>query len=249
MLRIQSRTDVYVKAAVTALLSAVVAGCVVSLVFPPEEWGRVAPFTLCVTITIALVAQVVTNFQVLEIGKQLEEARSLVARDALTNVATRRFFFERMSMAPKASGAVLVVDIDHFKSVNDTYGHQVGDEALRRVAGTLSLLCRGQDMVCRFGGEEFVVFIFDADTRGALGMAEILREAVAHEPIPSDDGPFCVTISVGVAIKEPGDEIGKILGDADEALYVAKNSGRNRISFSGINPELEQADMQRAAGE
>ena len=161
--------------------------------------------------------------------------------DQLTRIANRRRFDEMLSLEIKKSKqmnqrlSLLMIDIDHFKLYNDTYGHLEGDECLRKVASTLdSSLQRPEDLAARWGGEEFTCLLPDTDEKDAGKIAESLRKAVLNLEIPHASSPVkkVVTISVGVATadsweKATGDTL---LKNADKALYKAKASGRNRIS-------------------
>jgi diguanylate cyclase (GGDEF)-like protein len=123
-----------------------------------------------------------------------------------------------------------MVDIDHFKSINDRYGHAVGDEAIREVARRLSACLRERDVICRYGGEEFAVLLVDASPEEAERVAHRLHAAVAATPLMTVDGPVPMTVSVGLA--RPPDvarDVQVLLGQADEALYAAKGAGRNRV--------------------
>jgi two-component system cell cycle response regulator len=130
--------------------------------------------------------------------------------------------------------SVLIVDIDHFKAVNDNYGHEVGDEVLREVAHRMSASLRGLDLCCRFGGEEFVAAFSAGDTEMALSIAERLRLTIADEPFAistekEKESLLAVTISIGIATTSgPDDTAEALLERADLALYRAKREGRNR---------------------
>jgi two-component system cell cycle response regulator len=124
------------------------------------------------------------------------------------------------------------MDIDHFKSVNDTHGHDIGDEVLREFANRISANIRGIDLACRYGGEEFVVVMPDTDVDFAYTIAERLRKSVETTPIEISRAPGAlnVTISIGIAASAGGDDNAeKLLHRADQALYRAKREGRNRV--------------------
>jgi two-component system cell cycle response regulator len=128
-------------------------------------------------------------------------------------------------------------DIDHFKTVNDTYGHGVGDEVLREVANRTNRNLRNFDLVARYGGEEFIVVMPDTDRDAAYQVAERLRRRVGEETFSVSDqvGEITVTISIGVAVVDGmGDTAEAILKRADDALYMAKRSGRNRTVAWGV---------------
>jgi diguanylate cyclase (GGDEF)-like protein len=156
--------------------------------------------------------------------------------DGLTGLLNHRTFMEKLNDEYKRLErdprpfSILLVDIDLFKKVNDTYGHPVGDVALARVAGALKDVVRGSDFVARYGGEEFAVGMVDADSRGAHQMAERVRKIVENTTIIVGRIEFKVTLSIGVAsfpldTKKPEE----LIGFADEALYHAKRTGRNRV--------------------
>jgi two-component system cell cycle response regulator len=128
--------------------------------------------------------------------------------------------------------AFLVIDVDHFKRVNDTYGHDVGDEILREFARRIGANIRGHDLACRFGGEEFVVIMPDTDVAMAYPVAERLRASVECTPFPirSAPGELGITVSIGVAgAVGTHDTADALLRRADQALYRAKHTGRNRV--------------------
>lgn len=156
--------------------------------------------------------------------------------DALTGLPNRRFAMERLEQewALTKRGdrtlSCLMVDVDHFKSINDRFGHQVGDEALKLVANTLRRAARTQDVVCRYGGEEFLVICPDTDTQAAVQCAERLRTNVAAQGLHlQDGGEHKMTVSIGVAEKnEAINTLENLLIRADDNLYAAKEAGRNR---------------------
>jgi diguanylate cyclase (GGDEF)-like protein len=118
-----------------------------------------------------------------------------------------------------------MLDIDHFKTVNDTYGHQVGDEVLARLSARVGQRLRASDSLARWGGEEFMALLPETGGEGAFRAAEDIREFIAGSDLP---GPGRVTISLGVAVYEPGEALKDFTRRADAALYSAKESGRNR---------------------
>ncbi|NND60777.1 MAG: sensor domain-containing diguanylate cyclase [Gammaproteobacteria bacterium] len=162
--------------------------------------------------------------------------------DMLTGWHNRRYLEVRMdeelSRAQRQSTSVscLMIDIDHFKPVNDNYGHLAGDEVLHEVATRIATQVRVSDVAARFGGEEFVVVMPGTDSRQAAALAERIRESVSATPIAADrEHAISVTVSIGVAVIEPGrqhdlETQGRALIDtADEAMYEAKRSGRDRV--------------------
>lgn len=153
--------------------------------------------------------------------------------DALTRVANRFALEEDLTIeavTAAVSGSVLMIDIDHFKALNDRLGHAAGDVALQRVAGALGATLRDHDRLYRYGGEEFVVRLDGMGPRSAMVVADRLRLAVRHLAIPNPGSPSgdVVTVSVGVATLDRSNPIGAI-GRADAALYAAKQAGRDRV--------------------
>jgi diguanylate cyclase (GGDEF)-like protein len=163
----------------------------------------------------------------------------LSSRDPLTGLANRRQFeltlaseVDRVARAGEPA-LVLMIDIDHFKKVNDTWGHQTGDAVLRHLAGTVQKTVRGEDHVARYGGEEFAVILPRTVARSAVVVAENIRQALAREPIALDVSPPMtpITVSIGVACYEPGDPLAEWIERSDAALYQAKREGRNRVEL------------------
>jgi diguanylate cyclase (GGDEF)-like protein len=125
--------------------------------------------------------------------------------------------------------AVVMIDLDHFKLVNDTYGHLVGDEVLRNVAERMTGTVREYDYVGRYGGEEFLVVLPNCTAETAREVAERLRQHIGDRPIVTSPTQVVITISIGVSQWQPGQEVHDLLRSADAAMYRAKQSGRNRV--------------------
>ena len=166
---------------------------------------------------------------------QYLQAMQTAARDALTGVgnrtaleitAEREIALARRNMQPSA---LLVIDIDHFKRVNDEYGHHAGDAVLIETTRQLKLNCRDSDSIFRFGGEEFVVLLSQTDEIGALAIAERIRHAIDAMRVPYEGHSIRVTASIGVARLNPGEGFPGWFDRADRALYLAKQAGRNRV--------------------
>lgn len=178
--------------------------------------------------------------RLVRIGDQLTgDVRETSSIDALTRVPNRRRF-EQLADLELARArryghgiALLIMDLDHFKLVNDTYGHPTGDAVLRQTAETLHDALREIDRLGRWGGEEFVALLPETDPKGASILAERLCRAVEKATIEHDGRSISCTISIGVAVTEqPPDELNEIVGLADQALYRAKGAGRNQIACS-----------------
>jgi len=157
--------------------------------------------------------------------------------DPLTRLHNRRYMSSHLdtlmkSATPAKPISFLIMDIDHFKAVNDTHGHDVGDEVLREFANRISANVRGIDLACRHGGEEFVVVMPDTDGAFAFTVAERLRQSIESTPIKISRAPnaLTITVSIGIASSNGGpDAAEQLLRRADQALYRAKREGRNRV--------------------
>jgi diguanylate cyclase (GGDEF)-like protein/PAS domain S-box-containing protein len=169
--------------------------------------------------------------------KRLEDQlRALATRDSLTGAANRRYFVERLErerercLRSGAKLALCMLDADHFKLVNDGFGHVAGDHVLQAIASAAQGELRAADVLGRLGGEEFGILLPDTDLKGALVLAERVRSAVAARRVPSTDGrEIRVTISVGVAELSGNEPFESLLQRADRALYGAKDRGRDRV--------------------
>lgn len=165
--------------------------------------------------------------------------------DPVTNIYNKRCFLDRINdefafaLRKKRDLSLVMFDLDHFKSINDTYGHLAGDLVLQKVAGEISKTLRTDDLFARYGGEEFVILMRDASLKNAWNLAERIRKLVENLEISHDAQTFKVSISCGVAgldetrMKDPN----ALVEEADRYLYQSKNQGRNRVSGpSPTNP-------------
>jgi diguanylate cyclase (GGDEF)-like protein len=193
----------------------------------------------------------------MQAGQSIERARlfdrteRLATTDGLTGLLNHRTFQERLDAQLAQAQrygkrlSLLLCDVDHFKSVNDTYGHPVGDQVLRGVARTLQREARNTDVVARYGGEEFAIVMPETDTAGALVIAERIRERVASMVFETPQGPLKVTISLGVAtFPDDGKAKAELVERSDGCLYHAKRHGRNR----SVAAASLRAPPRRAAG-
>ncbi|MGW0803550.1 GGDEF domain-containing protein [Nonomuraea sp. NPDC002799] len=171
---------------------------------------------------------------------QLQAAARTDAKTGLLNAAAWQREADTEIVRARRTGdtlAVLIIDIDHFKRVNDAHGHLAGDQVLIGVAATLRSQLRDYDVVGRFGGEEFVVLLPGADMQEARRVAERLRIRIGHMAVPADDTLIRVTISAGVALMSiHGDDLIDLLAAADVALYRAKELGRDRVCIPAVQP-------------
>lgn len=171
-----------------------------------------------------------------------EEIYRLMTIDGLTEVHNRRYFNEALEKEASRcrrydrTFALVMFDIDHFKKINDTLGHQAGDVVIQTMATTVERMVRAEDLVARYGGEEFAIVARGIDTKNAKALGERVRHTVQRLVIPWETGPVQITVSVGVASVDgtrnyaSADEL---VSAADEALYRAKHTGRNRVCAAG----------------
>jgi len=173
--------------------------------------------------------------ELMEANRQLSH---IAVTDGLTQIYNRRHFddllhkeIKRFTRRKYSHLSVMMVDIDHFKKLNDEHGHLVGDGVLREIAQILKESVRETDTVARYGGEEFIIVMPDTHLDGATYRAETLRKKVEQKEFPGHDGSLHITISIGVAAYLSG-TADDVIGDADRALYQAKHAGRNRVAVS-----------------
>ena len=183
--------------------------------------------------------------------RDLDDVRRESLLDPLTKIANRKSFDEGMDEAIAEASAndaplcLMIIDIDHFKNFNDTYGHQTGDQVLRLVAMTLKSNIKGKDLAARYGGEEFVAILPSTDMEGAVIVAENIRRAIQAKELlkrSTNEKLGRITASFGVAAYRPGDTAAMLIERADRCLYAAKHAGRNRVVS-----ETELEAMQAAA--
>lgn len=188
-----------------------------------------------------------SNLKVLDANKRLQE---MSIRDGLTTLFNRRHFDGRLEEEVQRARryarkfALEMIDIDHFKRVNDTYGHTCGDEILKQIAQIMRENTRDTDVICRYGGEEFSILLIETDEESAYDHAERLREAVAAFLFTNGQDPVNekVTISVGLAFfPQDGSDSQMLVESADSALYAAKRGGRNQVKRAN---ELQKQEKQ-----
>ncbi len=175
----------------------------------------------------------------MELRESVNNTMALAVTDELTGLYNRRYFERHLGvMLSKAQEqqrdlALMILDIDHFKAVNDNHGHDIGDAVLREFAARVRRNIRGVDLACRLGGEEFVVIMPDTDISQAEAVAERVRQSIAERPFEVNASrPLSVTVSIGVSRNETAaDTAETLLKRADVALYRAKREGRNRVIF------------------
>jgi diguanylate cyclase (GGDEF)-like protein len=174
--------------------------------------------------------------------------RQLAETDALSGLLNRRGFSLladdafSLNRRSERSLAVLLLDIDLFKKVNDAYGHAAGDAVIQAVGIALTKALRSSDIIARFGGEEFIVLVREMDANGIITIAQNLRRAIEALPIEHQEQRLSITISIGGAMAHAADrDIQDVIERADGALYKAKAAGRNRVVIDGLQIQLAAA--------
>lgn len=164
-----------------------------------------------------------------------ETVYTMMTCDGLTGAYNKRYFLEVLERSIEGcrrrqrTMALILMDIDHFKSINDTYGHLAGDEVLQELSARIKSVTREDEVFARFGGEEFAVLVCDGDVNEAVELAERCRVLIGSEPFQTSAGPLEVTISIGVAEYDLVSQQSALLEEADKMLYQAKNQGRNQV--------------------
>jgi diguanylate cyclase len=180
-----------------------------------------------------------SSMAMVELQRDLEEVRKEALTDGLTNLANRKAFDQEIqrivheAMEEGTAFSLILMDIDHFKSFNDNFGHQVGDQVLRLVARTLIEGIKGKDVAARYGGEEFAIILPVTNIQAAVKVGDGLRKAVASKDVVnrnSGEKLGRITLSGGVAQYLAGESIEDLIERADNALYTAKHNGRNQIA-------------------
>lgn len=179
---------------------------------------------------------------------ELDQLRQLIRTDPLTGIANVRHFrdaldheIERTQRSGQPT-ALIMVDLDHFKRINDTWGHEVGNQALIQTASILNQNTRKLDLPCRYGGEEFVIVLPATELFTARQVAERLRSAIAENPLQLEEESITITASLGVAIygRQDKDSAEQFITRADQQLYRAKQEGRNRVCYAVSHDDATQ---------
>jgi diguanylate cyclase (GGDEF)-like protein len=191
---------------------------------------------------LELKARLLVGKRILELQEKLVSANSALhfaaTHDFLTRIWNRAeilaFLKRELARARRdqTTVGVMLVDVDHFKKVNDQYGHQAGDSVLQEIARRFSHCVREYDGIGRYGGEEFLLILTGCDMEVTLRRANEIRIAVCGEPVPWPQGSIAVSVSMGVSVAEPSEDIELLLRRTDAALYQAKKNGRNRVERS-----------------
>jgi diguanylate cyclase (GGDEF)-like protein len=216
------------------------------LILGDAAFGRANAFYMAalVPVLVAIPVCYATARTALQLSVAHARLKELAHTDELTGLTNRRSFFERADEILTAASdegeslALLVIDADYFKQLNDTYGHATGDAALQFITERLQICVRKTDLLCRLGGEEFAILLPGMDESGAAKLADRILEKVASQPMVRDSMIIEMSVSCGVADTTVSYDMTPLFKAADDALYAAKNDGRNRrVLYTSMSAE------------
>lgn len=230
----------FVNSIIVATATSMLVSVLITVLISLTTSGRVYDTAILVALLVpALVAPVFSSLQlrlIAQLDNARDEMRHLAITDELTQAYSRRFFFEELERAwsaipnGAASFAILLIDVDDFKAINDTYGHTVGDRALIHLSDTCRRDLRRGDLFARYGGEEFVLLLPATSAEEAFHVAERLCARLADTPLIIEPAEICMTVSIGIAVSTPATpNVDALISVADVALYNAKRNGKNCI--------------------
>lgn len=250
-LRLRTQRDVRVFALVITLI-ALVGNFILTYLFMPHSLADLTllPGTI-ITMILAAPISFFVGTKMLDVHHLTEQLEHAADHDPLTGVHTRLSFYKEIADCVDMKLAIIVADIDHFKLVNDRYGHQAGDAALKSFAATLIRHCRDNDIIARFGGEEFVILLKHADQSDTVKAAERLSQKVRETPLHLKGRYIQLTASFGVAQVDSVAHVDRAIHHADMAVYRAKSTGRDRVCAYDprldIEPASRHAETRMAA--
>lgn len=240
-IRLRTKRDVTLFALVITVLAVLGSLALRAMLQPGDVFARTMVSGSVVAAMLSAPIAFYIGLQMLGAQRLTQALEHAVNHDSLTGASTRASFKAQVARLPPGPKAVLLVDIDHFKAVNDRFGHQAGDTALCQFAMRLKRNCREDDIVARFGGEEFVVLLHDVEIEAAQAAAERLCAKLREAPLVLEGQAHRLTASFGVAILSDTARLDDALARADAALYRAKNGGRDRVCVADGETGLHSA--------
>lgn len=191
--------------------------------------------------------------EISQLKLRIDELSELVATDPLTGLANFRQFSAILKREMQRTlrnfqpTSMIMLDIDHFKAVNDKWGHEIGNQTLQLLAKVMNSQVRITDIVCRYGGEEFTIILPETSLKQAVEIAERLRKAIAESPVVFDEGQFNFTVSLGVDIFQSGQSLSPeaFTASVDQYLYQAKETGRNKVCHKAFSELRENTEVSQ----
>ncbi|ASP35479.1 GGDEF domain-containing protein [Labrenzia sp. VG12] len=236
-MRVRSEKEKWAQVVLVSAASVLVSLVATHFVSPAGlNWVSVWPATL-VPLMIAPFASLWAGNMILALHRSNLRLEHLLLHDSMTGLLNRTAFFDLFEARQQnVGGTVLMLDIDSFKSINDTYGHQVGDSVIRLVTDVMSETARPFGEIARLGGEEFAMFFPNLPVTKGRDVAETIRCAIEKTALDAGPDTISCTISIGVGYRHDNEPIDAALNRADKALYRAKSKGRNRVEVSETQP-------------
>ena len=250
-INIRTHMDVFLWTLVITDLAVIGVVAYYRLLVARELYQPILAHAVTVTVLLSMCLGYFFLWQIMLGQNNHKKLRQMNETDTLTGTFTRARFFMDAAGVDASRCSVLMIDVDHFKSINDTYGHQAGDDVLAKTAERLRATCRSGDILARYGGEEFIVCLPVTSARTASRCAERLRLSVGAVDVLLGHTRIPVTISIGSASGGQGDNIDALIARADKALLLAKSAGRNRVvaaeDLGDIDPEDRIRTMRRTS--
>ncbi len=238
MISLRSWWQVTLFVILISLFAAMLAFLVDYIELPPETFAKMKFLGFKTGFILAFVISMPVAFKLRQITLLQDQLKKRVSFDELTGLYSRQHMLDLSDNFKEKTGILALIDIDFFKQINDNYGHQTGDIALKDVAQTMQKTLREEDIICRYGGEEFLAFYPDLTIDEGQKMAEKMRQSVAKKcKIRADKSHPSITISIGICLKQPEEVFYQATKRADLALYHAKKSGRNCVILDSNIPQ------------
>ena len=246
-LRLKNQNDVRVFSIVFTIIA--LSGNVVLqyVMLPPDFFVRIIFSSAIITVMLLTPLSYFIGLKLRDVNDLTVQLEHAVNHDNLTGTCTRLSFYHRLAHMGDVPLALIVADIDHFKRINDKYGHQAGDSALKQFASTLLRNCREEDVIARFGGEEFIILLRDVELTDGVTAAQRLCDRVREKSFAANGEQLRITASFGVAEVTSISEIDAAIHNADLAAFRAKRDGRDCVRQ--YNPDLDIGEHAQAAAE
>lgn len=246
-LKIKNRNDVRVFSVAISVIAMAGNYVLQYLMLPPEFFEKILFSSEIITVMLAAPMSYYIGTKLLDVHDLTVQLEHAVNHDDLTGTCTRLSFYHRLAQMEEVPLVAIVTDIDHFKQVNDKHGHQAGDSVLKQFANTLLRNCREEDVVARFGGEEFIILLYDVTLEDGIVAAQRLCDRVREKKFLANRERLSITASFGVADVMSASKIDDAIHRADLAAFRAKRNGRDRVY--SYDPKLDSNAPHSQAAE